>query len=191
MNNTDKAFTDDERALLGSLIDQELITLDACIAARGDMAWNTVRLHTAGKAVDLNNTLGEIVVDEFGTLDEFGLMSVTMSDQGVLEIPEVSSDTSVISVGKKIRSVRVVNDVITIYGDEVAVAKIRYPQAVILDLGDEFLVLDKETWFEETISIKAGQNAMDLVYDDTVNWADDPEEDPTTHYEAGIEVEMI
>lgn len=191
MNSTNKTFTDNECALLNSLIGKELTTLDACIVARGDMAWNTVRLHTTDIAIDLNNTLGEIVVDEFGTLDEFGLMSVAATDQSVLDIPEASSDTSVIPIGKKIRSVRVVNDVITVFGNGIEVAKIRYPQAVILDLGDEFLVLDKETWFEETISIKAGPNAMDLVYDDTVNWEDDLEEDPSTHYEAGLEVETI
>lgn len=33
------------------------------------------------------------------------------------------------------------------------------------------------------LAVKQGENAGALVYDESINWEDNPEEDPTTHYE--------
>ena len=183
MEDTNKTFSPRELELLASFKGAVLETIDACIVARGDMAWNTVRLHSDAGCVDVNNRLGEVTVDELGTVDEFGLMSVSEAEGNILDVPEASPETTVIPVGKRVAGVSVVNSRIDVHGNGELVARITYPQAILLDLGDEWLVLDKETWFDETIAIKAGANPVELVYDDSVNWADDPEEDPTTHYE--------
>ena len=186
-----KRFTAHELGLLASIKGETLERIDACIVARGDMAWNTVRLHFGNFSLDVNNRLGEITVDELGTVDEFGLMSVSVAGNATLNVPEASPETTVIPVEKRVVSVAVVDDIVEVYGNGKQVASIAYPQAILFDLGDEWLVLDKETWFEETIAVKAGADPTLLVYDDTVNWADDLDEDPTTHYEASIQIKEI
>ena len=52
-------------------------------------------------------------------------------------------------------------------------------------------MLDKEVWFSETIVIKRGESIDELLYDEAVNWEDDPEEDPTTHFEFRTEIQHL
>ena len=114
-------------------------------------------------------------------------MSISVASVETLDVPEASPQTTIIPVGKRVEGITVVDDIVEVFGDGNPVANIAYPQAILFDLGDEWLSLDKETWFEETIAIKAGTDPALLVYDDTINWADDPDEDPTTHYEASTQ----
>ena len=69
MGTANKRFTAHELKLLANVKGKTLERVDACIVARGDMAWNTVRLHFEDCALDVNNRLGEITVDELGTVD--------------------------------------------------------------------------------------------------------------------------
>lgn len=183
MSSTDKSFTVDELAILRDVCGRTLESIDAVIVARCDLSWNTVRLHLDGLDVDINNHLGEIEVDELGSLEEFGLMSVNRASGATLEIPEVSAATTTMEIGKVIIGVRVISNVIVVHGDGAPVATITYPQAIILEHTDGVIVLDKECWFSEMLAVKQGENAGALVYDESINWEDNPEEDPTTHYE--------
>lgn len=182
MSKTDKSFTRGEAQILRGMVGRPLDFLDAVVVARGDMSWNSVRLHQADFAIDVNVSLGEIPVDELGTAEEFGLLAVVPAPDETLSLPDVSVGTTVVEVGKPILGVTVVNDEVEVFGDGASVATISYPQAIVIDLGDEFLVLDKESWFSETIAVKRGARWEPLVYDDSPNWEKDPE-DPGTRYE--------
>ena len=52
-------------------------------------------------------------------------------------------------------------------------------------------MLDKEAWFSEMIIIKRGKSVEELLYDESINWEDDPEEDPTTHFEFHTEIQHL
>ena len=52
-------------------------------------------------------------------------------------------------------------------------------------------MLDKEVWFSETITVKMGENIEALLCDESVNWEDDPEEDPSTHFDFSIETQSL
>lgn len=52
-------------------------------------------------------------------------------------------------------------------------------------------MFDKEVWFSELIVIKNGNSIGDLLYDESVNWEDDPEEDPSTHFEFRTEAQEL
>ena len=93
-----KRFTQMERDLLKRAKGAMLLSIDAVLAAPPDNAWNTVRLHFEGFDIDVNNRLGDIVFDELGTLEEFGLLSVEESSGEVLDIPEVGADTTVFQI---------------------------------------------------------------------------------------------
>ena len=191
MSETNKSFTSEEIAVLGSMLGKSLGSIDAVIVARSDLSWNTVRLHFNDLNVDINNHLGEIEVDELGSLEEFGLLSVASAPETKLELPEVSAETSSIEIEKTITSIKIVSDSIVVYGDGTPVATITYPQAVILEHEDGVIVLDKECWFSEMIAVKQGKDAENLIYDESVNWEDDPDEDPSTHFEFSTAMQTV
>lgn len=191
MEYADKRFTQEELTLLKKAKGSELLSIDAVLAAPPDNSYNTVRLHFVDFDVDINNYLNDIVVDEFGSLEEFGLLSIAEASKDVLSIPAVGTDTTVFQVNKTIKGVTVVNDIAEIFGDGAQVAKLEYPQAIALVADDGIIMLDKEVWFSELIVIKGGGSISDLLYDESVNWEDDPEEDPSTHFEFHTEVQEL
>lgn len=187
MERSNNRLSRSEESLLKSMIGQRLESIDAVLAAPPDSSWNAVRLHFEGLDVDINNSLSELVVDELGTLEEFGLLSVSESNRELLSIPAVGADTSVFEIGDVVTGVSVINNVIGIYGEGDLVAKIEYPQAIALHMGSGIILLDKEVWFSEMIVIKRGQSIDELLYDESVNWQDNPDEDPTTHFDFRVE----
>lgn len=191
MEHANKRFTQTEEALLKRAKGAQLKSIDAVLAAPPDNSWNTVRLHFEGFDLDVNNFLNEIVVDEFGTLEEFGLLSIEEASTDILDIPEVSADTTVFNIDEAITSVHVINDVADIYGEGSKVARLEYPQAIAFGTDAGVIMLDKEVWFSEMIVIKRGEEIKDLLYDESVNWEDDPEEDPTTHFEFHTETQEL
>ena len=191
MEHANKRFSQSEESLLKRMKGSKLLSIDAVLAAPPDNSWNTVRLHFEGFDVDINNYLNEIVVDEFGALEEFGLLSVAEASKDILDIPEVGTDTTSFKLKEDVIAVSVVNDIAEIYGNGELVAKLEYPQAIALCTESGVIMLDKEVWFSETIVIKRGESIDELLYDEAVNWEDDPEEDPTTHFEFRTEIQHL
>lgn len=191
MEHTDRRFTTEEEGLLKQAKGARLIAMDAVLAAPPDNAWNTVRLHFDGFDININNHLRSIVFDEMGSLEEFGLLPVSEAVPETLDIPEVGADTTVFPVGETVKGVTVVNDIIDVFGGGVPVARVEYPQAIAFAFDSCAIVLDKEEWFSEMIVIKRGGDLEEALYDESVNWEDDPEEDPTTHYEFHTEVQEL
>lgn len=187
MNIADNLFNEKELDILRSAKGQKLLTLDTVIVARGDLSWQKVRLHLERLHIDLICKLSEVVMDEFGTTDEFSILEVQESTEEILSLPEVSADTTVVYVNSIVENIEVINTQIDVYGDGKRVASISNAQALIFHLEDSVLVLDKENWFSEMIAVKSGSTADELIYDDSENWVVDPVEDPTTQYEYQIE----
>lgn len=79
MEHVNRRFTQKEESLLNNAKDTKLLSIDAVLAAPPDNSWNTVRLHFDGFDIDLNNRLRDITIDELGTVEEFGLLSVEES----------------------------------------------------------------------------------------------------------------
>lgn len=191
MENVNKRFSQEEEALLERAKGSRLLSIDAVLAAPPDNSWNTVRLHFDDFDIDVNNYLHNVVVDEFGSLEEFGLLSVVESAKETLSIPEVGTDTTVMTIDALVYNVTVVNDIAEVYGDGKLVAKLEYPQAIAFRTESGVIMLDKEVWFSELLVIKQGERIGDLLYDESVNWEDDPEEDPSTHFEFRTETQDL
>ena len=188
MERSNKKFTKEEEALLRRAKGAKLLSIDTVLVAPPDNSWNTVRLHFENFDIDINNHLESIVVDELGTSEEFGLLSVAEAVKETLDLPEVGTDTTVISIGKTVDNVSVVNDIAEIFGDGELVARLEYPQAIAFGINDGIIMLDKEVWFSEMIVMKRGERIDELLYDEAVNWEGDPEEDPSTHFEFRTEI---
>lgn len=132
MQHTNKRFSKSEEATLERMKGSTLLSIDAVLAAPPNDSWNTVRLHFENFDVDVNNHLNDISVDEVGTLEEFGLLSITEAAKETLNIPEVGTDTTVFGVNETIIGVTIINDIADIYGDGKLAAKLEYPQAIAL-----------------------------------------------------------
>ena len=191
MENANKRFSPEEEALLKRAKGSKLLSIDAVLAAPPDNSWNTVRLHFEGFDIDVNNYLNEIVVDEFGSLEEFGLLSIVESTKDMLSIPEVGTETTVMKIDAVVNGIAVINDIAGIYGEGEPVAKLEYPQAIAFRTDSGVIMLDKEVWFSELLVIKRGDSIDALLYDESVNWEDDPDEDPTTHFEFRTEMQEL
>lgn len=191
MKHTDKRFDKEEESLPKRMEGSRLLAIDAVLAAPPDNSWNTVRLHFDNFDIDINNALHDIVVDELGTLEEFGILSITKATKKTLNIPEVGADTSVFKIGTTVKRVTVINDIADIYGDGALVARTEYPQAIALHTGSEVIMIDTEVWFSEMIAIKKGRGIDELLYDDSANWENDPGEDPSTHFEFRTETQHL
>lgn len=191
VNIANKRFSPEDEALLKRAKGSRLLSIDAVLAAPPDNSWNTVRLHFEDFDIDVNNYLGEIVVDEFGSLEEFGLLSVAAASKDTLSIPEVGTETTVMAVDAAVNGIAVINDIADIYGEGEPVAKLEYPQAIAFRTDSGVIMLDKEVWFSELLVIKRGDSIDELLYDESVNWEDDPEEDPTTHFEFRTEKQEL
>lgn len=155
MEHTDRRLDETEESLLKRMKGSRLLSIDAVLAAAPDNSWNTVRLHFENFDIDINNYLNEIIVDEFGTLEEFGLLSVAEAAKETLSIPKVGTDTTTFEVNEIITAVTVINDLANIYGEGAPVAKLEYPQAIALHTDSGIILLDKEVWFSEMIVIKS------------------------------------
>mgnify|MGYP007107121550 CR=1 FL=1 len=191
MELANKRFSQAEEDLLRRAKGSRLLSVDAVLAAPPDNSWNTVRLHFEGFDIDVNNYLNEIVVDEFGSIEEFGLLSIVEATRDALCIPEVGADTTVFHVDEVVAGVGIVNDIADIFGNGSLAARLEYPQAIFIELESDVLMLDKEVWFSEMLVIKRGQDAESLLYDESVNWEDGPEEGPLTHFEFRTETQML
>ena len=191
VEDVNKRFSSDEEALLKRAKGSRLLSIDAVLAAPPDNSWNTVRLHFESFDIDVNNYLNEIVVDEFGSLEEFGLLSITESSSETLSIPEVGTDTTVMTIDAVVDGITVINDIAEIYGEGELVARLEYPQAIAFRTDSGVIMLGKEVWFSELLVIKKGDSVDELLYDEFVNWEDDSEEDSTTHFEFRTETQEL
>ena len=84
-----------------------------------------------------------------------------------------------------------INDIADIYGEGEPVAKLEYPPAIAFRTDSGVIMLDKEVWFSELLVIKKDDSIDALLYDESVNWEDDSEEDPTTHFEFRTETQEL
>ena len=168
-----------------------LTSIDAILAAPPDISWNTIRLHFSGLALDVRNRLEGLVVDELGTQEDYGIITVAEAPDATLKAPEVGVDATTLEVGQAITSIRVVTDIAEIHGNGTLVARLEYPQAIAFRTDRDIILLDKETWFSEMLPIKRGPELDELIYDDAPSWEDSPEEDPTTHYDYWTQIQEL
>ena len=57
-------------------------------------------------------------------------------------------------------------------------ARIKYPQAIAFGADFGVIMLDKEVWSSEMIVVKRGDDMGEMLYDESVNWEDDPRGGP-------------
>lgn len=191
MVEVDKQISSEEESLLKTMVGTTLLYLEAKIVAPPDMAWNVVRLHTTGGALDVRCLLRNLPINDEGDEEEFGLISVAESEGGALSIPGVSADVFRIDVGKIVTGIEVVNDRMGLFESGEEIYRRTTTKAIVVHVGEEVVCLDRPVWFDEMLSIGRGPSLKGLITDEWADWEDDEEEEPGIHYEFSVQHKLI
>ncbi|MDO4796557.1 MAG: hypothetical protein Q4A01_00890 [Coriobacteriales bacterium] len=168
--------------LLRDVVGRTITALEAVIVARDDVAWGTVRIHAGDAPIDVTTALRDLIINDEGDTEEFGVLAVAEADPDALRVDGVDEEPSWCDIGADVAGVMLVNGHVTATEDGTAIMERAYTQAIVFALArGGCLVLDKGAWFSEMITIGMGDSWEDLVYDDSQDWEDDPEE-PEVHY---------
>ena len=182
MIKTDTSLNQSEIAILKSFNGKLLRSYEMkCVG--GNDAWHTVRLHFENGDIDIVASIQKIPEDERGSSDEFSVIRVVEASPETSIVPDMPGDTVVIEVGKVAVGFSIANDVIRYYSHDVQDSEIIYTQAILVDFKNDILCIDKEAWFSEILFVKSGNNAEELVHDDSSSLEIDPEEDPVSRME--------
>ena len=159
-----------------------MVSLEAVIIARNDMAWGTVRIHLADAVIDIAVGLQDLPLNSDGDVEEFGVLTVSEAEPGSLSVEGVDKEAEWYNVGMPVTGITLVNDHVSAFEGGRETMERSFTQAIVFTLADgSHLVLDKGAWFSEMITIGKGAAWEDCVYDSSQDWENDPEE-PEVRY---------
>lgn len=191
MSGINFKITDSGTKSLGNLIGKTIQGLETAIVARDDMALGTVRMYVEDASIDITTTLKDLPINNEGDTEEFGVLTVSEAAPGELCIEGVDKEISWCNISASISGITLVNSHVTATEGGTSMMERVYTQAIVFELAEgNYLVLDKGPWFSEMITIGMGAIWKDLVYDDSQDWEDDPEE-PEIHYRWQQSVERL
>ena len=177
MISVDKRIGAEEVVLLKGLIGKELREVEAAIAAPPNVAWNTVRLHADAYFLDINCFLDNVAINDEGDADEFGVISVISATNDNLKVKTISSDTEELIINKQVTRIEVFETkIISKYG-KVPFCEKQFTKAIVFYFEDECMVIDKLAWFDEMLRVSFGSSPEKLLYDESLDWESDIEED--------------
>ena len=180
-----------EKETLRTLVGARLACIEAALAAPPNVAWNTVRLRTDRGCVDVSCLLESLPVNDEDDEEEFGVLSVDVADEGRLEVPGISADVTEMAFGGVISGIEVRGDRLDLYEQGEQIYRRETSKAIVLLVEGGAICLDRQVWFEEALTISAGPDADELVYDEWAEWEDDEEEEPGIHYEFSTSTERL
>ncbi len=187
MIRTDAALNQDEIDILKSFEGMQLKSYEMkCVG--GNDAWSTVRLHFESGTTDVVSSIQRISEDDKGSSDEFSVLRVLEVSPETPLVPDMPGETVVRAVDKAAAGFSIVNDVVRYYSGDVQDSEIIYTQAILVDLGNGFMYIDKEAWFSEILFVKSGSDMGELVKDDSSSLEIDPDEDPGSRMEYSSEI---
>lgn len=181
MSGVNKTIDSEGITALRGIIGKRIESIDAYIVARDNVAWRAVRINCDGTALDIINELEHLPINDEGDTEEMSSLRVMSSETDVLAVDDVDTGASTCEIGTTVTGVTLVNGRVVTRDCGRVIADRAYTQAIAFGLSSgESLVLDKGAWFSEMIAIGMG-DPEDLVYDDALDWEDDPE-DPDVHF---------
>lgn len=179
----DMRFSAEELDLLRSKKGDKLEAV-GYVPITSDVAFGRVRLYFAGGSLDVVSTMHDIDYSGDGEVDDDdAFLSIGASEGDLVAKTEIDGNERRVEYGKIVQRVIVAQDSVDSYENGELTFKTIYPQAVVFDLGDELLGLDKQDCNWMMLTMKHGTVLEDLVYDSAKGWKVDPEESPELHNE--------
>lgn len=181
MINLDKTFTSGEMKLLKALKSHTLLA-EGHVPVDGNIAFGRLRLYFKEGDVDVVVNMCGIDYTGDGAIDDEAFLAVEPAADDLAAKTELDGDELLTEYGKVVQRVLLVQDSVDSYEDGELAFKMTFPQAVVLDLADEFICIDKQDGPWAMVAVKRGTNLDELVYDCAGGWADSDEE-PGLHNE--------
>lgn len=170
MEFVNKKLDATQQKLLKNLIGQKLETIEGSFIFGGMKAWNTVRFHTSEFSLDVNLFRESIPMDDKGSLDETGIFSVTNALKEKLRVTTVPTEVTRKMISKKITQIRIFESEIKYFKNGNQYFQNNITKAIAFKLGDEWMVLDRQVWFDETIEVTFCFDVFAGIKDDKEDW---------------------
>lgn len=181
MSDANKTICSEGITALREIIGKRIDSIDAYIVARDNVAWRAVRINCDGTALDVINELQYLPINDEGDTEEMSSLRVAPGGTGMFVVDDVNFEACTCEVGEVVAGITLLNGRVVTTDQGRVIADRAYTQAIAFGLSSGgSLVLDKGAWFSEMIAIGMG-DPEDLVYDDSLDWEDDPE-DPDIHF---------
>lgn len=103
-----------------------------------------------------------------GEREEAGTLSVGNAEKEIW-VP-AGERTQKMSVHAKVKSIGIVNDKDILSHKDTPTSEISFSQAIVFDLGESYLVIDKGTFTEDFIKVRRGKNINELTSDCSSGW---------------------
>lgn len=100
--------------------------------------------------------------------EEVGTLSISNAEKEIW-VP-IGERTQKISVHAKAKSIGIVNDNDTLSHKGTPTSKIAFTQAIVFDLGESYLAIDKGTFTEDFIKVRQGESISELITDCSSGW---------------------
>lgn len=100
--------------------------------------------------------------------EEAGVLSVSNAEKKIW-VP-AGEQAKKISIRAKVKSIGIVNDNDVLSHESVTVSETTFTQAIVFDLGENYLVIDKGTFTEDFIKVRQGASISELITDCSTGW---------------------
>ena len=170
MEIVDKKLNTDERKLLESLKGCKLEAIQGAFLFGDTEAWNTVRLNMSEFCTDINLFRESIPMDDEGSLDETGIFSITNAPMEKLCVTAISEDVTTKKISKIITGIRVYESEVKYFENGNQYFQNNITKAIAFKFDNEWMVFDRQVWFEESITITFCCDVLDGVKDDKEDW---------------------
>ena len=172
MIHINKKLDNAQQQLLARLKDQVINDIQGAFCLDSRDAWNTLRINTDSLSIDVNLYREGLPVDDEDDdcLDETGIFSIKESSIEPLVISNVHIDVTTKFIEKAIKNIRVFESEIKYFENGEQYYQNNITKAIAFDLNDEWLVLDRKVWFDETITITFCSEPLKGIKDDSEDW---------------------
>ena len=151
-------FTDEMKKILSNMIGRQFVSYE-CEKDNGfTRAFGNMRINIESFSIELTNEEHTLTFfDDTEDITHFACMEV---DSKKSFKPAVVTETCITEVGKVITGLELINDTISVNHGEY---EISFDTAIIIHMGNDIMMLAKDTWFSEIITI-ADNDDYDQVF---------------------------
>ena len=151
-------MTDEMRSILTGIIGSQLISYETEKEPSFSRVYGNLRINTSVGSIEVSNE--EQVFPFFDDSEDMTCFSCVKVDPMIPFEPAVITDTQIIEVNNTITGVDIISDIIDINQGEY---QITFDAAIIIHMGNDALMLARDTWFSELITI-ADNDDYDQVF---------------------------
>ena len=167
-------FSNEMKSLLSSMTGKLFVSYECEKDDGYSRTFGNMRINTDSFSIDLTNE--EQTLPFFDEIEDITCFACTKIDPRKPFEPAVMTETCVTKVDKRITGMELISDTININKGEY---EIIFDSAIIIHMGDDIMMLARDTWFSEIITI-ANNDDYDQVFsiEEAKNaWSNDGEND--------------